>query len=110
VQGEVARPGSVTLAPGMTALQAIAASGGLTDSAGPGNVLLVRRDACGDQHDEPLNLARALKSKGHEDDVELAPADMLIVPRSGIAAADLIVKQYIRDLLPVTPYISAPMF
>jgi protein involved in polysaccharide export with SLBB domain len=109
VQGEVAHPGSVALQPGMTALQAIAASGGLTDSAGPGNVVLVRRDACGDPHDEPLNLAKALKSKGHEDDVVLAPADMLLVPRSGIATADLIVKQYFRDLMPVTPYIS-PVF
>jgi protein involved in polysaccharide export with SLBB domain len=110
VEGEVGHPGAVPLQPGMTALQAIAASGGLTDSAGPNNVVLVRRDACGDPHDEPLNLAKALKRKGHEDDVVLAPADMLIVPRSGIADADLFVKQYVRDLLPVTPYVSAPLF
>ncbi len=94
----------------MTALQAITASGGLTDSAGPNKVVLVRRDACGHAHDEPLNLRKALKQKGHQDDVVLAPTDLLIVPRSGIAAAGLFVKQYISDLLPVKPYISAPMF
>ncbi len=110
VTGEVARPGVVPLAPGMTALQAVAASGGLTDSAGPNKVVLVRRDACGQPYDEPLNLAKALKQKGNQDDVVLAPTDLLIVPKSGIASADLVVKQYIRDLLPVTPYISAPMF
>jgi len=110
VEGEVAHPGSVPLQAGMTALQAIAASGGLTETAGPGNVLLVRRDVCGEVHDEPLNLAKALRRKGHQDDVVLAPADMLIVPRSAIASADLFVKQYIRDLLPVTPYVSAPLF
>jgi protein involved in polysaccharide export with SLBB domain len=110
VEGEVGHPGAVPMQPGMTALQAITAAGGLTDSAGPNSVVLVRRDACGQAHDEPLNLAKALKRKGHEDDVVLAPTDMLIVPRSGIADADLFVKQYIRDLLPVTPYVSAPMF
>jgi len=110
VQGEVAHPGAVPLQPGMTALQAIAASGGLTEAAGPGNVVLVRRDACGQPHDEPLDLGRALKSKGHQDDVVLVPADMLIVPRSGIAQAGLFVKQYIRDLLPVAPYLNAPLF
>ncbi len=110
VEGQVGHPGPVTLAPGMTATQAITASGGLTDSAGPNNVVLVRRDACGEAHDEPLNLSKALKRQGHEDDVVLAPTDMLIVPRSGIAEAGLFVKQYIRDLLPVTPSANAAMF
>lgn len=109
VEGQVARPGSVPLAPGMTALQAIAASGGLTDDAGPNNVVLVRRDACGDPHDEKLNLAKAIKHQDNRDDVVLAPTDILIVPRSGIAEADLFVKQYIRDLMPVQPYL-APSF
>ena len=110
VEGEVQHPGTVPMQPGMTALQAITAAGGLTDSAGPSDVVLVRHDACGEAHDEPLDIARALKRKGHEDDVVLAPSDVLIVPRSGIASADLFVKQYFRDLLPITPYISAPMF
>ena len=34
VEGQVGKPGAVPLQPGMTALQAIAASGGLTDAAG----------------------------------------------------------------------------
>jgi protein involved in polysaccharide export with SLBB domain len=110
VESEVGHPGTVPLQPGMTALQAIAAAGGLTETAGPGNVVLVRHDACGEPYDAPLDLAKALKRKGHQDDVVLAPADMLIVPRSGIAQADLMVKQYVRDLLPVTPYVSAPLF
>ena len=110
VEGQVGHPGPVPLAPGMTATQAITASGGLTDSAGPNNVVLVRRDACGEAHDEPLNLSKALKRQGHEDDVVLAPTDMLIVPRSGVAQAGLFVKQYIKDMLPINPYISAPMF
>ena len=108
VEGEVQHPGTVPMQPGMTALQAITAAGGLTDSAGPANVVLVRHDACGDAHDEPLNIAKALGRKGHEDDVVLAPSDVLIVPRSGIASVDLVVKQYVRDLIPVT--LSAPMF
>jgi protein involved in polysaccharide export with SLBB domain len=106
VEGEVTRPGSVPLAPGMTALQAIAASGGLSDSAGPNNVVLVRRDACGDPYDYKLDLSKAIKHQDNRDDVVLAPTDLLIVPRSGIAQADLFVKQYFRDLMPVQPYLS----
>ena len=64
VTGEVARPGVVPLAPGMTALQAVAASGGLTDSAGPNKVVLVRRDACGQPYDEPLNLSQSAQTEG----------------------------------------------
>jgi hypothetical protein len=32
--------------------------------------------------------------------------DIIVVPRSGIANADLFVKQYIQGLLPIPPYFS----
>ena len=110
VEGQVGHPGTVPLAPGMTALQAITAAGGLTDDSGPNKIVLVRRDACGDPHDEQLDLARAIKQKGHQDDVVLARTDVLIVPRSAVSAAGLFVKQYIKDLMPVNPYVTAPLF
>jgi protein involved in polysaccharide export with SLBB domain len=110
VEGQVAHPGTVPLQPGMTALQAIAASGGLTDEAGPNNIVLVRRDACGEPRDEKLDLRKALKQQGHEDDVALAPTDLLIVPRSGISNLNLMVKQYIKDMMPINPYMTLPLF
>ena len=76
VEGQVAKPGAVPLQPGMTALQAIAASGGLTDAAGASKVVLIRRDACGNPHGEQLQLDKVLNQKNNEEDVALLPADL----------------------------------
>jgi polysaccharide export outer membrane protein len=108
VQGQVGKPGAVPLAPGMTAVQAIAASGGLTDAAGPSNVVLVRRDACGTAHGQRLRLDRVMNQKDNEEDIALLPADVVIVPRSGIAQFDLNIKQYVRDAMPVETFIAPP--
>jgi polysaccharide export outer membrane protein len=106
VQGQVNRPGAFPLEPGMTALQALADAGGLTPEAADDNVVLIRRDACGRPTGERLDLASAADNPGKGEDAALMPYDVLVVPRSRIANMDLFVKQYIRDLLPVQPYLS----
>ena len=106
VEGQVAKPGAVPLQPGMTALQAIAASGGLTDGAGASKVVLIRRDACGNPRGEQLQLDKVLNQKDNEEDVALLPADIVVVPRSGIAQFDLNIKQYVRDALPLETIIA----
>jgi protein involved in polysaccharide export with SLBB domain len=106
VEGQVAKPGAVPLQPGMTALQAIAASGGLTDAAGASRVVLIRRDACGNPHGEQLKLDQVLNQKDNEEDVGLLPADIVVVPRSGIAQFDLNIKQYVRDAMPLETIIA----
>ena len=106
VQGQVNHPGAFTLQPGMTALQAIANAGGQTDDAELANVILIRRDACGRADGSKLDLASATDTPDKGEDVALMPRDTIVVPRSKIANADLFVKQYIRDLLPVQPYLS----
>ena len=94
----------------MTAIQAIAASGGLTDAAGASKVVLIRRDACGNPHGEQLQLDKVLDQKNNEEDVALLPADLLIVPRSGIAQFDLNIKQYVRDAMPLETVLAPGMF
>jgi protein involved in polysaccharide export with SLBB domain len=108
VEGQVGKPGAVPLQTGMTAMQAIAASGGMTDTAGPGKVFLIRRDGCGTARGQALQLDRVLNQKSNEEDVALLPSDIVVVPRSGIAQFDLDMKQYVRDALPVEPYLSPP--
>jgi protein involved in polysaccharide export with SLBB domain len=110
VEGQVAKPGAVPLQPGMTAIQAIAATGGLTDAAGASKVVLIRRDACGNPHGEKLQLDKVLNQKNNEEDVALLPADLLIVPRSGIAQFDLNIKQYVRDAMPLETVLAPGMF
>ena len=109
VQGQVSHPGSFVLQPGMTALQAVADAGGLTDDAKPSSVVLIRRDACGRAEGSRLDLASAADDPSGGEDVLLMPHDTLIVPRSRIANMDLFVQQYIRGLLPVQPYLTPPI-
>jgi polysaccharide export outer membrane protein len=109
VQGQVNHPGGFSLQPGMTALQAIASAGGHTDEASMADVVLIRRDACGRADGSKLDLASATDTPDKGEDVMLMPRDTLVVPRSKIANVDLFVKQYIRDLLPVQPYLSPPI-
>jgi polysaccharide biosynthesis/export protein len=106
VEGQVGKPGAVPLQPGMTALQAIAASGGMTDAAGASKVVLIRRDACGNPHGEHLKLDKVLNQKDNEEDVALMPADIVVVPRSSIAQFDLNIKQYVRDAMPLETVIA----
>jgi len=105
VQGQVSKPGVFPLEPGMTALQAISEAGGLTEDAGKGAVL-IRRDACGQPYGVKVDIASASGHPGSGQDVALAPRDIIVVPRSGIASVDLFVKQYIQGLLPFPPYMS----
>jgi polysaccharide biosynthesis/export protein PslD len=106
VEGQVNHPGSFSLQPGMTAMQAIANAGGQTDEAELSNVVLIRRDACGRADGSKIDLASATTTPDKGEDVVLMPHDTLVVPRSKIANMDLWVKQYIRDMLPVQPYLS----
>lgn len=109
VEGQVSHPGAFQLQPGMTALQAIANAGGVTDEAAPDSAVLIRRDACGRVEGSKLDLASAVDSPDKGEDVMLAPHDTLIIPRSRIANMDLFVQQYIRGLLPIQPYITPPI-
>lgn len=109
VAGEVQRPGSVALMPEMTALAAVAQSGGFTDRASTGSVVLIRRDACGAPYGEKLDLESAMSQAESGEDAGLMPSDIIVVPRTAIADVGLFVKQYVRDLLPVSPYLGLPV-
>ncbi len=108
VEGEVTKPGAVSLDPGMTALQAIASTGGLTPESGD-TAVLIRRDFCGSPQRVEIDLKSAMKSPTQGEDLALMPRDILVVPRSGIANVDLWVDQHIRKLIPVNPYLPIPM-
>jgi polysaccharide export outer membrane protein len=108
VEGEVTKPGAVTLDAGMTALQAIASTGGLTPESGD-TAVLIRRDFCGSPQRTDIDLKAAMKSPAQGEDLALLPRDILLIPRSGIANVDLWVDQHIRKLIPVNPYLPIPM-
>jgi protein involved in polysaccharide export with SLBB domain len=106
VEGEVAKPGAFPLQPGMTMVQALALAGGVTDNSDPESTVLIRRDACGQSQGTKIDMASAIKNPGSAEDVALMSRDVVVVPRSRIANVDLWVKQHIRDVMPVEPYLS----
>jgi protein involved in polysaccharide export with SLBB domain len=101
VGGEVGKPGLIPYQRGLTALQAIVAAGGFRDTARRDNVVLVRTDLSGQNIvSRTLNLQEVVTS-GVQASVTLAPQDVLYVSRTGIAEADLWVRQFITDLIPI---------
>lgn len=100
VGGEVNRPGFVLVQEGMTPLQAVMAAGGFRDTAQKTDVLYFARASNGDYNATRVDLGDVVRN-GTPEVVRLSGNDVLYVPATRIANADLFVKQYIRDLLPV---------
>jgi protein involved in polysaccharide export with SLBB domain len=103
VGGEVGKPGYVDLRPGMTALRAVFMTGGFRDTAKVDNVLHVRWADDGSYNAEVLNLREVLETGDPRGDVLLAANDLVFVPKTPIANANLWVRQYILDLIPIRP-------
>lgn len=104
VDGQVTKPGMFPLEEGMTAVQAVAEAGGLTDKAG-GEAVLIRRDMCGVPTGIPFKVKDAEKGGGVED-VALQSRDIIVVPQSHIANMNQWVEQYIRNMMPIQPYFA----
>jgi protein involved in polysaccharide export with SLBB domain len=100
VGGEVGRPGAVPYRDGLSPLQAILAAGGFRDTAQLDSIILVR--AQGQDNDfisRKINLEEVVVD-GAKEQIALAPHDVVFVPRTAIANANIWVRQHIRDLLP----------
>ena len=80
VLGDVTRPGIVVMSRPMTVLDAISASGGVSDLGSQSNITLVRRANDGNMRTMKVNLKRVLEGKaGPEENVSLQAGDTLIV-------------------------------
>jgi protein involved in polysaccharide export with SLBB domain len=100
VGGEVQRPGVVKLKPRMNALQAIFEAGGPKDTADIERVVLVRSSGENQFGYREFNLMRLLTHEDASADATLTDNDMIFIPKTGIAKANLWVAQYIRNMLP----------
>lgn len=79
VTGEVAKSGAFGLLPHMTALQAISSTGGFTQFARPKNIYILRTQH-GEQVKLPFNYKEAVKGRNPEQNIELQPGDVIVVP------------------------------
>lgn len=100
VGGEVGRPGQLIYRQGLTPLQAIMASGGFLPTARLDSVIIVRPHSGGEGHVARKIDLQAVVNDGVDEPVTLAPHDVVFVPRTPIANANVWVRQHITDLIP----------
>jgi polysaccharide biosynthesis/export protein len=110
VGGEVARPGFVNYSPGMTAVQALMQVGGWKDSADLKEVVLLQRvgDTGNEYRPTKIDLQRVVHDGEVKSDIVLNPSDIIVLPKTGIARANLWMQQYVINMIPIR--ISASPF
>lgn len=79
VTGEVTKAGAYALLPHMTVLQALSSSGGFTQFARVKNIYVLRTEN-GKQVKLPFNYKLAINGKNPEQNIELQPGDVIVVP------------------------------
>jgi polysaccharide biosynthesis/export protein len=79
VTGEVLKAGAYSLLPHMTVLQALSSSGGFTQFARVKNIYVLRSEN-GKQIKVPFNYKEAVSGKKPEQNIELLPGDVIVVP------------------------------
>lgn len=100
VLGEVRNPGRYTIGNPVSPFFALAMAGGALDTAKKSQVVVVKRQPDGRVGWHVVNLdLDSGEPLGPE--ITLAPQDMLLVPKTGIANLNLFVEQYIRRLIPM---------
>jgi len=99
VGGEVVRPGLIELGPEMDPMQAVFQAGGIRETAKLKETILIRKGENNQPIPIRLDLAAAMAGNGHRANFQLQPNDILYVPKSAIAKANLWVSQYIEQLL-----------
>jgi polysaccharide export outer membrane protein len=98
VDGEVARPGVFTTRGPTTVQHAIALAGGTTNTAEPRTVLVISRGPQGNMITRVTDLTRMSSST----DLLLNRNDLVYVPKTTIARANVWVEQNIKNLLMFT--------
>jgi protein involved in polysaccharide export with SLBB domain len=100
VGGEVQRPGVVKLKPQMNALQAIFEAGGPKETADVERVVLLRSMGENQFGYREINLEKILTDEDPSNNAMLTQDDMIFIPKTGIAKANVWVLHYIRNMLP----------
>lgn len=98
IGGEVKRPGAFLLRPHQTLAQALFEAGGLTASAEPREVFVIRSSPTDGVFVHRSNMQQILM--GEQLDVRLQPFDIIYAPSSRIARVGRFVDQYINALIP----------
>lgn len=101
VGGEVRQPGKYPIHNAQTLMQLISSAGWVTDTADLSRVVLLHAVSDNGYVRYQTNLVEVADGKARlGQDLKLSPRDIVIIPKSGVASANLWVDQYIRRMLP----------
>lgn len=99
VGGEVVAPGPVDMDGPLFALEAIHFAGGFKpETASVGNVVIIRHKN-GLRYGAALDMSKALSGKEYQP-FELAPRDIIYVPKTTIAQVNTWIDQHINKIVP----------
>ncbi len=101
VDGEVNKPGMVSLIGPTTVLDAVAEAGGFKDSARKDEVIIIRKTADKKPMTIVANLKAAISGADKSQDIQVQPYDIIFVPRSKIGDVNAFVDLYIRRNVPI---------
>lgn len=101
IGGEVKKPGYVDVKPGLTSLRAVMECGGFSYTARLDSVLHIAWNPQGGYSAKRLDLRRVLETGDTSQDLALGPNDVVYVPATWITNADLWVRQWLIDLVPI---------
>jgi len=101
VDGEVNKPGMVTLLGPLTVLQSISEAGGLKDTAKSSQVLIIRKTQDNKPQAIEVNLDDIRNAADGSQNILLAPYDVVYVPKSTVANINQFIDQYIRKNIPI---------
>lgn len=102
VDGEVAKPGMLSLIGFMTVLHSISQAGGVKDTARTTEVIVIRRGPDNKPLTIAVNLDKAIDGTDMSQDIILRPFDIVYVPKSPIANVNKWVDLYVRKNLPMS--------
>lgn len=106
VGGEVTLAGAQPLVGGTTVSRAIFTAQGAKPTAYLKQVIVIHPGPNGRPIVRTLNIQAALDGQDPSQDIMLSSQDVVYVPRSPVANADVFVDQYIRQLLPFSTNMS----
>jgi polysaccharide biosynthesis/export protein len=107
VGGEVLKPGEVEIPGQLTALEAISQAGGFRTETAEKRSVIIIRSRSGKHYGTLVNFEDALKGKEIKP-FYLRAGDILYVPQTTIAKANMWIEQHINKMLPRIPVSFAP--
>ncbi len=107
IMGEIGTPGYFLMEHPYTVSQLAARAGGLLNTAERSSILVITRDKERRPWGRIVNLKKVVEDGDMSQDIVLNQYDVVYVPKSKIARANLFVEQYINNMIPsnlIGPY------